>query len=124
MLKPKHSGFYATALGTLVHHLGATRLILTGINGDTCVLATAMEAYLRDFELYVPADCVASIQSSHNRNALAYMRRVLGARTTPAARLDLGQLAGASRRARTAARGRNFRRPSAGAPASARRTAL
>src|SRR6185503_16253735 len=38
VLKPRHSGFYATTLDTLIEHLGARRLILTGINGDNCVL--------------------------------------------------------------------------------------
>jgi nicotinamidase-related amidase len=93
VLKPKHSGFYATALGVLVEHLGARRLILTGINGDTCVLATAMDAYLRDLELYVPSDCVASIRLPDNRSALAHMRRVLRARTAPARKLDFRRLA-------------------------------
>lgn len=93
VLKPKHSGFYATGLGTLLDHLGARRLILTGITGDTCVLATAMDAFLRDFELHVPSDCVAAIRPRDNRGALAHMKRVLGARTAPAASLDLKRLA-------------------------------
>jgi nicotinamidase-related amidase len=93
VLKPKHSGFYATTLGTLVDHLGARRLILTGISGDTCVLATAIDAYVRDFEIHVPLDCVASIRPADNRSALAHMKRVLHARTAPASRLDLKQLA-------------------------------
>lgn len=93
VLKPKHSGFYATALGTLLDHLGARRLVLTGITTDTCVLATALDAYLRDFELHVPFDCVASIRAGDSRGTLAHMKRVLGARTAAAARLDLKRLA-------------------------------
>jgi nicotinamidase-related amidase len=93
VLKPKHSGFYATTLDTLLEYLGAERLVLTGVNGDTCVLATAMDAYLRDFELYVPRDCTASISGAGNRGALAYMKRMLDADTRPAAQLDIGRLA-------------------------------
>jgi nicotinamidase-related amidase len=89
VLKPKHSAFYATTLATLLEYLGAKRLILTGINGDTCVLMTAIDAYVRDFRLHVPGDCVASIEPAHNRSALVYMQRVLEARTGSAARLDL-----------------------------------
>ena len=98
MLKPKHSSFYATTLDTLLEYLGAERLVLTGVNGDTCVLATAMDAYLRDFELYVPRDCTCSISSSGNRGALAYMKRMLDADTRPSAGLDVRRLA--RRRAR------------------------
>jgi nicotinamidase-related amidase len=105
VLKPKHSGFYATTLGTLLDYLGARRLILTGINGDTCVLATAMDAYLRDFALHVPRDCVASISPAHNRSALDYMRRVFHADTRSSARMDVRALARRGRRAgRPAAR--------------------
>ena len=105
VLKPKHSGFYATTLGTLLDYLGAQRLLLTGVNGDTCVLATAMDAYLRDFELHVPGDCVASISPAHNRDALAYMQRVLHADTRGSARIDVRALARRRRQAgRPAAR--------------------
>lgn len=93
VLKPKHSGFFATGLATPLDYLRVRRLILTGVTGDTCVLATALDAYLRDFEVHVPFDCVASIRPGDNRGALAHMKRVLGARTAPAARLDLKRLA-------------------------------
>lgn len=93
ILKPKHSGFYATTLETLLEHLGARRLILTGITGDTCVLATAMDAYVRDFVLHVPRDCTASVSPANNRAALAHMARTLKAYTSPAASVDIGRLA-------------------------------
>jgi nicotinamidase-related amidase len=92
VLKPKHSAFYATTLATLLQYLGATRLILTGINGDNCVLMTAIDAYVRDFELHVPSDCTASIVRRYNTDALAYMKRMLHADTRIAARLDLRKL--------------------------------
>jgi nicotinamidase-related amidase len=99
VLKPKHSGFYATTLATLLEYLGARRLILTGINGDTCVLATAMDAYLRDFELCVPVDCTTSISPAHNRTVLAYMKRTLHADIRASSRIILARLT--RRRARS-----------------------
>ena len=89
VIKPKHSAFYATTLAMLLRHLGTRRLLLTGISGDTCVLFTAMDAYLRDFQLFVPADCVVSISASDNRAALGYMKRTLGADTRRSDTLDL-----------------------------------
>src|SRR4051812_23296749 len=41
VLKPKHSGFFASALETLLTYLGARELIVTGIAGNYCVLFTA-----------------------------------------------------------------------------------
>jgi nicotinamidase-related amidase len=92
VLKPKHSGFFSTTLETLLAYLGTRRLILTGITGDICVLFTAHDAYMRDFGLHVPEDCIASEQREENERALAYMRRVLHADTTPSERLDLQEL--------------------------------
>lgn len=89
VLKPKHSGFYSTTLDTLLGYLGAQTLILTGLTGDNCVLFTASDAYMRDYELFIPADCVASIDPEENRHALKFMQQKLKADTTPSERLDL-----------------------------------
>jgi nicotinamidase-related amidase len=98
VLKPKHSGFFATTLETLLDYLRPTRLVVTGLTGDNCVLFTASDAYLRDYELFVPEDCVASIRAAHNAEALAHMRRVLKADTRPSTALDLRELVRAPRR--------------------------
>ena len=89
VLKPKHSGFYSTTLDLLLRHLGARTVILTGLTGDICVLLTAHDAYMRDLELVVPADCVASVDPAENQHALRYMARVLKADTRPSSELDL-----------------------------------
>ena len=68
VLKPKHSGFFSTTLETLLHYLGSKRLILTGIAGNFCVLFTANDAYMRDYELIIPADCTASNSAAENRD--------------------------------------------------------
>ena len=93
VLKPKHSAFFSTTLDTLLKYLQVERLILTGITGDMCVLITAIDAHMRDFEIYVPRDCTASLTPAHNRMALDYMKRVPDAITTPSDRLDLRKLA-------------------------------
>jgi hypothetical protein len=67
-------------------------LILTGIAGNNCVLFTANDAYLRDFRLWVPGDCIASNTEEDNRYALAHMRSVLKADVRPSDELDLGTL--------------------------------
>ena len=101
VLKPKHSAFFSTTLQTLLEYLKVKRLILTGIRGDSCVLVTAGDAHMRDFELFVPEDCTASFTSADNRHALDYMARELDADTRPSSRLDLGKLAGRRRRSST-----------------------
>lgn len=92
VLKPKASGFYSTTLGTLLEYLGVDTLILTGIAGNHCVLFTAHDAYLRDFHLVVPRDCVASNTAEENEFALQQMANVLKADTTPSAELGFQKL--------------------------------
>ncbi len=92
VLKPKHSGFYSTSLDLLLKHLGAQTLILTGIAGNNCVLVTANDAYMRDFKILVPSDCVASETVEENESALKQMATVLKADIRSSAELDLEEL--------------------------------
>ena len=89
ILKPKHSGFESTSLDILLSHLGARRLVLAGVAGDFCVLFTAQDAYMRGYELLVPADCVASDPDEDNRRALSHMAKVCKADIRPSAQIDL-----------------------------------
>ena len=79
VLKPKHSAFYSTTLGVLLRYLEAKRLIITGIAGNICVLFTANDAYMRDYELLIPSDCVCSNTEQENDHALKQMEKMLKA---------------------------------------------
>lgn len=87
VLKPKHSAFFSTSLDVLLDYLGAKKLILTGFATNLCVLYTANDAYMRDFEIIVPADCVAAETAEANRLALEQMKVQLKADTRPSKRL-------------------------------------
>ena len=89
VLKPKHSGFFSTTLETLLRYLGSKRLILTGIAGNFCVLFTANDAYMRDYDLCVPEDCCVSNTPRENEEALALMRKFLHADTRPSGEIEL-----------------------------------
>lgn len=88
VLKPKHSGFFGTTLDTLLEALGIRRLILTGIAGNICVLFTANDAYMRGFELLVPADCIVSNTDDDNDYALRQIATVLKGDVTASTRLQ------------------------------------
>jgi len=86
VLKPKHSGFYSTSLDI---YLQVQTVIITGIAGNICVLFTANDAYLRDLQILVPADCVASNTREENDIALEQMAKVLKADIRMSAAIDL-----------------------------------
>ncbi len=78
VLKPGQSGFYQTPLPSLLEYLKVSKLVLTGVAGDQCVLSTAMDAHIRDYRLWIPADATASITPQRNQRALDYISEVLG----------------------------------------------
>ncbi len=92
VLKPKHSGFYCTSLELVLEHVGARNLILAGIAGNNCVLFTANDAYMRDFRLFVPSDCVVSETTEENEYALKQMQKVLKADIRSSDELDFEEL--------------------------------
>jgi nicotinamidase-related amidase len=91
VLKPKHSGFFSSTLETLLRYLGVRHLIITGIAGNFCVLFTANDAYMRDYELAVPSDCVISNTAKENKEVLQLMQRYLNADTRPSQRITFGK---------------------------------
>lgn len=88
VLKPKHSAFFSTTLDILLKHIGVSQLIIGGLTTDICVLFTANDAYMRDYELIIPSDCVASANRQQHLEALKFMKRVLGANTGRSTNLD------------------------------------
>ena len=91
VLKPKHSGFFSSTLETLLRYLGVRRLIITGIAGNFCVLFTPNHAYMRDYELLIPSDCVISNTAKENKEALQLMTRYLKADTGLSGRISFGK---------------------------------
>jgi nicotinamidase-related amidase len=89
VIKPQVSGFYATNLPVLLPKLGVTRLVLTGIAADICILFTAADAHMREYGLWVPSNCVASESDERTDWALDIMRKSLGAETEPTSALSL-----------------------------------
>ena len=89
VVKPQFSGFYATTLPAVLPRLGVSRLVLTGIAADICVLFTAADAHMREYELWVPADAVASEDEQRKHWALDIMARSMSAEIRPAAELSL-----------------------------------
>lgn len=89
VIKPQFSGFYSTNLPALLPRLGAQRLILTGVAADICVLFTAADAHMREYELWVPSDCVASSDPQRTEWALEIMKKSMKAETKPTSELGL-----------------------------------
>lgn len=89
VLKPANSGFFSTPLRTLLQLIGVETLVLTGVTSNQCVLFTAADAYVRNYQLVVPKDCVAAVTNKDNEFALKYFKSVLKADVRSSSRIRL-----------------------------------
>ena len=64
--------------------LEPNRLILTGQVTEQCILYTALDAYVRHFEMTVPPDAVAHIDADLGKAALRMMEENMRAEIVPA----------------------------------------
>lgn len=83
VLKPKHSAFLCTPLPVLLHQLGVDGLVLAGVATDSCVLATALDANMREYPVSVPRDCTAAISPQRKRRALETIAVAIHGDTRP-----------------------------------------
>ena len=92
VLKPMHSAFYMTPLEVLLRHLEVETLILTGLTSISCITATAHDANMRGFDLYIPPDCSCARNAEEHRQALAHLEATAGANLSSSTKLKLANL--------------------------------
>ncbi len=85
--KARHTIFYETPLNYLLRSSGVERIVLSGQVTEQCVLYSALDGYVRHFELAVPRDAVAHIHEDLADAALRMMERNMGATVGSAAEL-------------------------------------
>jgi nicotinamidase-related amidase len=73
VVKARHSIFYQTQLEYLLRQEGVDRLVLTGQVTEQCILYSALDAYVRHFEVVVPRGAVAHIHEDLAEAALRMM---------------------------------------------------
>ncbi|MDT5013334.1 MAG: hypothetical protein QOH57_4951 [Mycobacterium sp.] len=78
--KVRHSAFYSTALGYLLGQRNVGCVVLTGQVLEQCILYTALDAYVRHFDLFVARDAVAHIDEELGDAALKMMERNMRAK--------------------------------------------
>ena len=84
--KIRHSVFYGTALDHLLRQREIDTLILTGQVTEQCILYSALDAYIRHYDVCVVRDAVASIDPDLGDAALRMMERNMRAQLAEASR--------------------------------------
>ncbi|MFC6284815.1 MULTISPECIES: cysteine hydrolase family protein [Polaromonas] len=77
ILKPRHSAFLGTPLDLMLDQMGVKTIILAGFATDSCIQLTAMDGFLRGYQIKVPSDCTAAESAQHKKQSLEHMQRIL-----------------------------------------------
>ena len=79
VIKKRYSGFYQTDLEMILRGLKVEIVFLWGVNTNNCVLATAYDAFSRDFCVAVVADACGSMNGDeYHVAALKQVEAALG----------------------------------------------
>jgi nicotinamidase-related amidase len=89
VLKPRHTCFYETPLEYLLGQRDIDRVVLTGQATEQCIVYSALDAYVRHFQVAVPTDAVAHIHADLAQAALKMMELNMKAEIAPAADVRL-----------------------------------
>jgi nicotinamidase-related amidase len=73
VVKARHSVFYQTQLEYLLRQEDVDRLVLTGQVTEQCILYSALDGYVRHFEVVIPRNAVAHIHEDLADAALRMM---------------------------------------------------
>ena len=87
-----HSAFYQTPLDVLLRHLGVSSLILAGIATNSCVLCTAHDARMRDYDVIVVKDRCAARTTKEHAQAIEHIRSMADAQIMTARSVRFDQL--------------------------------
>lgn len=83
--KVRHSAFYSSSLDHLLNERDIEGVVLAGQVTEQCILYSALDAYVRGFEIRVPDDAVVPIVPELGDAALRMMESNMDARIGPAA---------------------------------------
>ncbi len=76
--KKRYDSFVATELDHVLRSRGIEVLLLTGVNTNSCVLATTIGANSRDYLPVVVEECVDTMDPTLHDSALALIRKAFG----------------------------------------------
>jgi nicotinamidase-related amidase len=90
VVKARHSTFYETPLEYLLDQMGVGRLVFCGQVTEQCILYSALDAYVRHFDVVIATDAVAAIHDDLGEAALTMMERNMSAELVEAAAVEWG----------------------------------
>ncbi len=82
VVKARHSIFYETPLEYLLRQEEIERIVLTGQVTEQCILYSALDAYIRHYEVVIPRDAVAGLPQDYVEAVFANTLSLVATLTT------------------------------------------
>jgi ureidoacrylate peracid hydrolase len=76
--KHAYNGFFQNNLQSTLLSMSATCVVMTGVTGDCCVLATSQAALAEGHDVVVPLECIASYDAERHGAAVSMLDRLMG----------------------------------------------
>jgi nicotinamidase-related amidase len=89
VVKLRHSIFFETPLSFLLAENDIERVVLVGQATEQCILYSALDAYIRHFEVVIPRDAVAHIHEHLAEAAFEMMELNMNAEVADAESIEL-----------------------------------
>jgi len=70
IVKTRDSAFHDTDLAEVLHKHQVDKVVLAGVSTESCIVATATDAYAHDIEVMLVRDATASVEESLHEEAL------------------------------------------------------
>jgi nicotinamidase-related amidase len=84
IIKKRYSAFFGTDLDGILNRQACKTLIVAGVNTHACVRTTVIDAYQRDYAVWLASDCIDSYDEEHHAISMRYMDGKLGIAMTNA----------------------------------------
>jgi len=77
--KTRYSAFFNTELHEVLKSLSIDTLIIGGINTHACIRTSAVDAFMRDYRVFIPEECVASYNNEYHHETIKYLSQRIAA---------------------------------------------
>src|SRR6185312_14932701 len=88
--KYRYSGFWDTALDSILKNLGVTTLFFAGVNADQCVMSTLQDAMFLGYDVVYVEDCCATTSPEYCTLATIYNVKLLYGFVTSSQKMTSG----------------------------------
>ncbi|WP_028652552.1 cysteine hydrolase family protein [Nocardioides halotolerans] len=90
VVKTRDSAFHDTDLAGWLRERGISRLVLTGVSTESCIAATATDAYAHDLEVVLVEDATASVEAPLHDQTLERLHAQYRQDVVPTDRVTFG----------------------------------